>query len=497
MKFVECVPNFSEGRDKNKIDAIVNEARKVSGVSILDIESDVDHNRTVLTFIAPLDKAVDAMFNVAKKCVELIDLNHHKGEHPRMGALDVAPFIPIMDTTIEECINLAKELGKKIGEELNVPVYLYDQAAQREDRRDLAKVRKGQFEGLREEIGKNPDRIPDFGPNHIHPTAGAVAVGARYQIVNFNVNLDTTDMEFAKALAKKIRTSGGGLPALRAKEIFLESKNQVQISTVLTNYEQTSIKRVLDEIRKETDPKGIKITNTELIGLTATKPLIDYALEDLKVSSFNYENQVLDNKLMKILGDWKFSINPVIEAFANTNPTPGGGAAASIVGAMGVALIEMALGITAKSKKTPQDIKNMITEKLSYLRKLRNNISSKMIEDCDSFEMVMQAYKIPKEDPNRSNEIQKALIFAADVPLSTAKLCAEAIEYVRELKGYVKQDVISDYKSGVYLLSCAIKCALENVYINANSIEDKEVVNKMLSEASKYKDVAEDIVFVN
>ncbi|MGC9070866.1 MAG: glutamate formimidoyltransferase [Elusimicrobiales bacterium] len=301
MKFVECVPNFSEGRDKSKIDEIVNSAKSVSGVLVLDVESDVDHNRTVLTFIAPVDKAVEAMFRVAKKCVELIDLNKHKGEHPRMGALDVAPFIPIMDTTIDECIELAKQLGKKIADELGVPVYLYDQAAQREDRKDLAKVRKGQFEGLKQEIGKNPDRIPDFGPNMIHPTAGAVAVGARYQIVNFNVNLDTTDIDFAKNLAKKIRTSGGGLPALRAKEIFLESKNQVQISTVLTNYEVTSLKRVIDEIKKETEPKGIKITDTELIGLTTTKPLVDYAVSELKVSNFSFENQILENKIMKFL----------------------------------------------------------------------------------------------------------------------------------------------------------------------------------------------------
>ncbi|HOL62223.1 MAG TPA: glutamate formimidoyltransferase [Elusimicrobiales bacterium] len=484
MKFVECVPNFSEGKDKNKINDIVNAAKSVSGVSILDVESDSDHNRTVLTFIAPLDKAVEAMFRVAKRSAELIDLNYHKGEHPRMGALDVAPFIPIMDTSIDECVALAKELGRRIGEELSIPVYLYDQAAQREDRKDLAKVRKGQFEGLKDEIGKNPDRVPDFGPNKIHPTAGAVAVGARFQIINFNVNLDTTDMDFAKALAKKIRTSGGGLPALRAKEIFLESKNQVQISTVLTNYGVTSIKKVLDEIKKEIEPKGIKITDTELIGLTAQKPLVDYSIESLKVSNFNYENQVLENKIAKLLSGWEMGANFVVDALSNTNPTPGGGSAAAICGSMGAALIEMALGITVKAKKTPEDLKNKLNGYLLKIKNMRSELQSQMSEDAASFDTVMAAFKLPKEDPNRKSEIQKALVYAANIPLKTARICAEISSVAREvLEVEVKQDVISDYRSGLYMLECGVKCALENVYINAKSIEDETVKKNLLSEA--------------
>jgi len=295
-KFVECVPNFSEGRDLDKINAIVDAARAVPGVLILDVEKDADHNRTVLTFMAPVETAADAMFAVTKKAAQLIDLNVHKGEHPRMGATDVAPFIPIMDSTIEDCIKLAETAGERIGRELQIPVYLYDRAAKFDHRKDLAKVRKGQFEGLREVIGKDPERVPDFGPNHIHPTAGAMAVGARNQIVNFNVNLNTTDMEFAKGLAKKIRTTGGGLPALRAKEIFLESKGQVQMSTVLTDYKTTSIKRVLDEMQKDLGPKGIEITGTELIGLTTQEALTDYAVENLKVQGFNKADQVLETK---------------------------------------------------------------------------------------------------------------------------------------------------------------------------------------------------------
>jgi len=486
MKFVECVPNFSEGRDKSKIDEIVNAAKTVPGVIILDVESDVDHNRTVLTFIAPHDASVEAMFRVAKRSMELIDLNYHKGEHPRMGALDVAPFIPIMDTTIEECIELAKKLGKRIGEELGIPVYLYDQAAQREDRRDLAKVRKGQFEGLKEEIGKNPDRIPDFGPNKIHPTAGAVAVGARNQIVNFNVNLDTTDIEFAKTLAKKIRTSGGGLPALRAKEIFLESKNQVQISTVLTDYKVTSIKRVVDEIKKEIEPKGIKITDTELIGLTAQKPLIDYTIEELKVTNFNYEDQVLENKIMRLLSDWQVATQIVIDNLSNDKPTPGGGSAAAISASMGAALLEMAIGITIKSKKIGSDLKEKLLSFKNQISEKRFKLQNQISEDSKAFDLVMAALKIPKEDPSRKGKLQDSLVKAALVPLETAKLSYQTREIALKMEG-IKKDVISDYKSGIYLLECAVKCALENVYINCDMIDDENKKNELLNEAKKYE----------
>lgn len=490
MKFVECVPNFSEGRDKDKINAIVNEVKNVSGVKILDVESDVDHNRTVLTFIAPLDTAVEAMFRATKKAVELIDLNHHKGEHPRMGAMDVCPFIPILDTTIEECIKLAEELGQRIGNELGVPVYLYDQAAKRPERKNLAKVRKGQFEGLREEIGKNPERDPDFGPNRIHPTAGAVAVGARYQIVNFNVNLSTDDMEFGKMLAKKIRTSGGGLPELRAKEIYLESKNQVQISTVITNSDVTSIKKVIDEIKKETEPKGIKITDTELIGLTAQKPLVDYTIEELNINRdlFNYENHVLENRIIKLLSSWEMGSNLLVDALSNDSPTPGGGSAGAVSGAMGAALVEMALGVSIKSKKTPEDVKRKLSEIKAKISRIKQQLQIQAVKDSESFDEVMKAYKIPKEDPNRNAEIQKATVNAANIPLTTAKLAKEAIEIARNIEG-LRDTVMSDYRSGIYLLTAAIKCAAENVFINCDSIEDEKIKKELTDEINSVLEI--------
>ncbi|MEK7721496.1 MAG: glutamate formimidoyltransferase, partial [Elusimicrobiota bacterium] len=426
-KFVECVPNFSEGRDLSKINAIVDAARSVPGVLVLDVEKDADHNRTVLTFIAPVETAADAMFAVTKRAAQLIDLNRHKGEHPRMGATDVAPFVPIMDSTIEDCVKLAETAGARIGRELNIPVYLYDRAARSENRRDLARVRKGQFEGLREEIGKSPDRVPDFGPNRIHPTAGATAVGARNQIVNFNVNLATADMDFARGLARKMRASGGGLPALRAKEIFLESKGQVQLSTVLTDYRATSIKRVMDELAKELAPKNIAITGTELIGLTTQDALTDYAVEALRVKDFRKDAQVLETRLLKLLSSWQAAANLFVDALATTNPTPGGGSAAAVSGAMGCALGAMAIGITLRGKKLDEGRKPALRSLLESLGGHKAALQSCVAEDAVSFDGFMEAMKIPKDDPERKVKMQAALKHAAEVPLKTARLASEAL----------------------------------------------------------------------
>lgn len=484
-KFVECVPNFSEGKDAAKIDAIVKAAAAVPGVLILDVEKDADHNRTVLTFIAPLETAEEAMFRTAQKAAELIDLNRHKGEHPRMGALDVAPFIPIMDTPVEDCVKLAGGLAERIGRELGIPAYLYDLAARREDRRDLARVRKGQFEGLREEIGKNPDRVPDYGPDRIHPTAGAVAVGARRQIVNFNVNLETADMEFAKGLAKKIRASGGGLPCLRAKEIFLESRNQAQISTVLTDYHTTSIKRALDEIEKEIGPKGVRIADTELIGLTTQEALTGYAIEALKVRDFKPEAQVLETKLLKLLGSWQAGANLFVDALANTEPTPGGGSAAGISGAMGCALGQMAIGISLRSRKLDEAKKPALRDLGDKLGALRAEMQNCVSEDSASFDAFMAAMKLPKEDPGRKAAMQQALVHAAEVPLRTARLASQALAALSDRAG-VSAQVMSDYNSARHLLDAAIRCAAENVIINAGGIEDKAVAGGMLDEINGY-----------
>ncbi|MFA6583154.1 MAG: glutamate formimidoyltransferase [Elusimicrobiaceae bacterium] len=477
-KIVECVPNFSEGRDLSKINAIVDTVRLVPGVVVLDVEKDSDHNRTVLTFTAPVEHAVDAMFNVVKKSAELIDLNVHQGEHPRMGATDVAPFIPIMGSSVEDCIKLAAELGERIGRELDIPVYLYDMAARVPERQNLANVRKGQFEGLRELIGKDPAKTPDFGPNHIHPTAGAIAVGARQQIVNFNVNLSTGDMEFGKALAKKIRTSGGGLPALRAKEIFLETRGIVQISTVLTDYKTTSIKRVLDEIEREIAPKGVKITGTELIGLTTQDALTGYAVESLALENFNPAVQILETQMAAVLNTWQSGANLLVDALADDTPTPGGGSAGAVSAAMGCALGMMAAGVSSRSKKVEDAHRPDLIKAQEILHGYKGILQACISEDSRAYDMFNEVKGLEK-GPERTAKMQAALRYAAQVPLKTAQTSRKCLDVLATIEKKISPAVESDFKSGRHLLDAGIACAVENVRINMGGIKDEAFVKEL------------------
>ncbi len=296
MKIVECVPNFSEGRRKEIIDAIVNEAGKFN-VKLLDYSPDEDHNRTDMTFIGEPKEVKNAAIAVAIKAVELIDMNKHKGEHPRMGAIDVVPFIPI-SATMEDCVSLAREFAKEFSEQTKVPCYLYEEAATRPDRKNLADVRKGEFEGLKEEIGKDPAREPDYGPNKIHPTAGATAVGARFFLIAFNVNLATDDIEVAKKIAKAVRHSSGGYRHVKAMGFEIKERGIVQVSMNMVNYRGTPLFRVFETIKNEANRYGTRIIGSEIIGLVPMEALLDVADYYLQLEEFK-EDQVLEKKLME------------------------------------------------------------------------------------------------------------------------------------------------------------------------------------------------------
>ncbi len=489
MKLIECVPNFSEGKDQKKIQSIVSAASSIAGVTILDVENDADHNRSVLSFIAPPEAALEACFLVAKKSAELIDLNHHKGEHPRMGAVDVIPFIPVSDSTLDDCRALAKRLGDKIGRELQIPVYLYGEAAQNPQRKDLANVRKGQFEGLKELIGKDPEKVPDFGPNKIHPTAGAVAVGAREQIVNFNINLDLADMDAGKDIAKRIRSSGGGLPAVRGKEIFLKARNQVQISTVLTDYKTTGMARVIKEAQKLAAEKNSKVLTTEIIGLVPQDALVNFAVDSLNLENFKPDAQILERRL-KAKSEteslsWLQGGKTLAKALESVEPTPGGGSAAALSGAMGCALALMAAAVTLKSKKLDEAKRPLIEKSKSKISDLKALLENLAEEDAKSFDQVMEAFSISKENPQRRIAIDAALIKAAEVPLKTAQASQEALQEGSALKNIVQTSVSSDLNCALHLLKAALLCAAENVKINLESLTDK-------SKASPIQRVLED-----
>jgi glutamate formiminotransferase len=296
MRLVECVPNFSEGRRPEVLDEIVGAMTAVEGVRLLDREMDADHNRAVVTIIGDPDVILEGVFKGIEKARDLIDLTKHEGEHPRMGATDVCPFVPVSDVTMDECVELAKKLGERVGSELDIPVFLYEAAATRPTRQNLAKVRKGQFEGLRDEIGTNPAKEPDFGPNRIHPTAGAIAIGAREFLVAFNINLGTDDITIAKRIAKSIRHAGGGLRYVKAMGFEIKDRGIVQVSMNMVHYKGTPLFRVFQLVKSEAERYGVPIIGSEIVGLVPLDALADCADFFLRLEDFD-RNQILENRL--------------------------------------------------------------------------------------------------------------------------------------------------------------------------------------------------------
>ena len=296
-KIVECVPNISEGRNTEIIEAVIDQIRAVKGVTLLDYSSDPSHNRTVITFLGNPEGVAEAAVGVAKKAVELIDLTKHQGEHPRMGAVDVIPFIPIKEMTSEDCVELSKQVAKRVWEEAKMPVFLYEDSASAPHRVNLASIRKGQFEGMAEKV-KEEQWEPDFGGRTIHPTAGVVAVGARMPLVAFNINLSTSDVEIASKIAKIIRRSSGGFDCVKALGVMLEERNVAQVSINMTNFHKTPLYRVLELTKAEAARWGVHVIGTEIIGLTPMQALIDSAEYYLQIEQFDFNKQVLENHIL-------------------------------------------------------------------------------------------------------------------------------------------------------------------------------------------------------
>lgn len=294
-KLVSCVPNFSEGRRPEVIEAIVAEARTVPGVRVLDVKPDESHNRVVVSFVGEPEAVKNAAFRCCAKATELIDMEKHTGEHPRMGATDVIPFIPIKDVTMEECIELANSLGQEISEKLGIPVFLYEEAAKIPARKALPEVRKGQYEGLKEEISK-PERHPDYGPSKMHPTAGAVAVGARQHLVAYNINLDTSDVSIAKKIANGIREAKGGYKYCRAMGIMIEDRNVAQVTINMINYEGTPLHRVFETVKSEAARYGVNVLGSELVGMVPLQALLDAVDFYLRLEGFD-RKQVMEENL--------------------------------------------------------------------------------------------------------------------------------------------------------------------------------------------------------
>lgn len=298
-RIVECVPNFSEGRDMAKIDQIVAAIESVPNISVLDRQSDADHNRTVVTYVGAPEVVAEAAFRGIARAVELLDLRQHRGQHPRVGAADVVPFVPIAGATMAECVDLARTLGQRVGQELGVPVYLYEEAATRPERRDLAHIRAGEFEGLLSLVGVDESRRPDYGPNKLHPSAGAVAIGARRPLVAFNVNLNTDDVRIAQSIARAVRHVSGGLRYVKALGLEVKETGQTQVSMNLVDVERTPMHRVMVLIQAEAERCGVSITGSEVVGLVPLDALLAAAEHYLRLNTFS-RSQVLERRLLEL-----------------------------------------------------------------------------------------------------------------------------------------------------------------------------------------------------
>ena len=295
-RIVECVPNFSEGRKEDVVKAITDAIGKGERVKVLDVEMDASHNRSVVTFVGDPEACADAAFEAVKKASELIDMNEHIGEHPRIGATDVVPFVPVSGVTTDDCVNLARHLGSRVGEELGIPVYLYEYAATSPERKSLSFIRRGQYEGLKEEIRSDPERKPDYGPSELHPTAGATVIGAREFLIAYNVYLSTSDKGIAQRIAKAIRESSGGLKHVRALGFYIEERDMAQVSMNLVNFRATPVHKVMEAIEGECTKLGVDVVSSEVIGLIPQEALTDSAIFYLKLKEFD-KNQIIENRL--------------------------------------------------------------------------------------------------------------------------------------------------------------------------------------------------------
>ena len=506
---IECVPNFSEGRDPAVVEAIVRALLAGPDVYLLDREMDADHNRSVITFVGTRESVGKAALRGIAEAAELIDLNHHEGAHPRLGSTDVVPFVPLAGVTLEDCVHIAEWVAEETWRRLKIPTYLYEAAARKPERANLENIRRGQFEGVREEIGSNPARLPDFGEAALHPTAGATVVGARKFLIAYNINLNTPDVALAKAIAKKIRTSSGGFPCVKAMGVELKARNLAQVSMNLTDYETTSLATVFEAVAREAAAAGIQVAGSEIVGLVPRQALDNAAVDFLRVENFRPE-LIVENRLEQVLKDRnsKFEsrssnldpssivnrqsslpqapLRAMVEEFVSTvaapTPTPGGGSVAALAGALAAGLGEMVCGVSLKRKSLSAHHPALEAAR-ARLAGLRERLMETVDRDAESYEAVMRAFKLPKsteaEQTARNQAIEAASKQASVVPLETAELAAAVARELASLAGITIAQAASDLSVASNLAETARRGGIENVRANLPGVRDESWLRDM------------------
>jgi glutamate formiminotransferase/formiminotetrahydrofolate cyclodeaminase len=528
-KIVECVPNFSEGRNKSVINAIAAAVSAVDGVKLLDVDPGADFNRTVYTFVGEPEPVLEAAFQAARVGTSLIDMTSHKGEHARMGALDVCPFIPISGVTDKDCIMLSKKFGERIARELGVPVFLYAKSAAKTERIRLPDIRKGEYEALGEKF-KDPGFKPDYGKPVFIPKSGATATGCRDILIAYNINLDTNDKSFASKIAGKIRTSGvikkdkygnkiigtNGKPE-RIPGMFkgvqaggmMYNENISQVSMNLLNYKDVNMHDVYEVVKKEGEKLGVKVTGSEIVGVVPKeslllagrfyskkeklgvsdeRELVELGIEKLGLSDlylFKPEEKIIEYMVEEKGPLASMKVDGFLSELASNSPAPGGGSVAALAGSLGAALSSMVCNLTVgkeKYKKFEDEIKKTLKKN----EKLRNKLTELIDEDTNAFNDVMKAFKMPKDTEEqkkkRSAAIQNGYKSAAMVPMETASTCAEILDVAKTVAEKGNQNSITDAAVSAIMAKAGVESAILNVKINLGSIKDEKFVKKISSE---------------
>lgn len=487
---VECIPNFSEARRPEVVDAILQSIAATPGVTVLDKHSDLDHNRTVVTYVGGPAAVEEAAFQAIKTAAGLIDLDHHRGEHPRLGATDVVPFVPIRDITMQECVEIARRLGKRVGEELTVPVYLYEEAATRPERKNLEDVRRGEYETLKQEIGVRPERNPDFGPARVTP-AGATIIGARQPLIAFNVYLTSDDVSIAQKIAKSVRNSSGGLRYVKALGLLVEHRAQVSMN--LTNFRQTPIARVVETVRREAERYGVGIHHSELVGLVPQEALVDAAVWYTQLDQFS-PDQILEHALQEALARGKSATeaepveNSFLDDLSKGTPSPGGGSASAHAGAAAAALVSM-VGRLTVGKKKYADVEGRMWQIIEQSEALRRDLTQAVKDDAAAFEAYLSAVRLPKEMPEqlavRNEALEKATLQTIQMPLSTSRKSVEVLGLALEAARMGNVNAISDAASAAALARAALTGSSLNVRINCPNLQDQQAARSFINEINQ------------
>jgi glutamate formiminotransferase / formiminotetrahydrofolate cyclodeaminase len=532
MKLVECVPNISEGRRSEVYESVARAAGSVPGVTLLNVDPGADTNRTVITFVGAPDAVLEGAFELIAKALDQIDMSSHHGEHPRMGAVDVVPFIPISGTSMEECAELARRLGERVGRELGVPVFLYESAASTPQRRNLADIRAGEYEGLREKLQK-PEWKPDFGPAEFKPRIGATAVGARKFLVAYNVNLNTLDKRLANRVAFDVREKGrqkkdssgrplldengqevwssGMLKAVKAVGWVIPEYGCAQISMNLTDLDITPLHAAFDACDERARARGMRVTGSELVGLVPKSVLVDAgrhymrrmgrsagiseaALVDLavrtlglsEVKPFDPQERVIEYRLATPQRLAAMSLRDFTDELASDSPAPGGGSVSALAGALGAALAAMVASLS-HAKPEFEDRQARLEEIGIEAQELKARLMAAVDEDTASFDSLMDAMRLPKETPEQKSARREAMtaatISAIEVPLRVLEACPRVIELCREIGRIGLQASLSDAGVGAQMGRAAAAGAYQNVCINMPSLDDSDRAAELLRRA--------------